>query len=104
MVEVQPVYFSEDEFKKLHTIKGDQHFRDSVLRAFAIGMRLGEIIVLRWTQIDFDRKLMKVQNSEEFDTKSQGIRSIPINNLVLSMLCRRFPSLTTAVLAPGLDC
>jgi integrase len=60
-----------------------------VLCTFATGMRLGEICSLRWSQIDLNKKLINVESSEGFITKSKRCRVIPMNDMVLELLQRQ---------------
>jgi site-specific recombinase XerD len=89
MVEVYPVFFSEDELKKIYNTIEDPDFRDLVLCAFATGMRLGEIVSLRWSQIDLDKKLINVESTEGFTTKSKKCRVIPMNKMVIKLFQRQ---------------
>jgi len=89
MVEVHPVFFSVEELKKVCDSIDDNNIRDLALCAFATGMRLGEICSLRWPQIDLSRKLINVESSEGFITKSKKCRVIPMNDMVLKLLKRQ---------------
>jgi integrase len=89
MIEVHPVFFSEDELRILYNSIEDLDFRDLVLCAFATGMRLGEIVSLRWSQIDINKKIINVENTEGFTTKSKKCRVIPMNDMVLELLQRQ---------------
>jgi len=86
MVEVQPLFFSEEELRKLCGIIEDLNFRDLVICAFATGLRLGEIVSMQWSQIDLDKRLIYVQSIGGFTTKSKKCRVIPMNNLVLDLM------------------
>ncbi len=89
MVEVHPLYFSEAELTKLYNSIEDLDFRDLVLCAFATGMRLGEIVSLQWSQIDMSRRIINVQNTLGFTTKSKKCRVIPMNDMVFELLLRQ---------------
>jgi integrase len=60
IAEVQPLFFSEQELKRLCTTIEDLNFRDLVICAFATGLRLGEIVSTRWSQIDVGKRLINV--------------------------------------------
>lgn len=89
MVEVQPLFFSEAELNKLYTNIEDLDFRDLVICAFAAGLRLGEIISMRWSEIDVSKRLINVQSIEGFTTKSKKCRVIPMNDLMFDLMQRQ---------------
>lgn len=57
------------------------HIRPIVILALHTGMRQGEILSLRWNQVDFVRGLILVQR-----TKSGRDRIIPMNSTVCNTL------------------
>lgn len=50
------------------------------------GMRLGELTHLRWQDIDFQRKMLHVQNQPDWTTKSYKSRVIPMHPAVEHIL------------------
>jgi integrase len=70
---------TEEEQKLLDACP--RYLRPIVLTALHTGMRKGEILNLRWDQVDFDNREIKVEN-----TKSGKPRSIPINDLLCATL------------------
>jgi integrase len=50
------------------------HIRSIVITAVNTGMRLGEILILTWDRVDFERATITVERS-----KNDGIRHIPMN-------------------------
>jgi site-specific recombinase XerD len=89
MVEVQPAFFTPEEFAKPYQTIGDTQFRDLVLLAISTGMRLGEITSLEWRNLDLSRKVIQVANTNVFTTKSKKMRIVPMSEAVLEMLMRR---------------
>jgi integrase len=87
--EVQPAHFSRGEFQQLLAIISDNDFRGLCIVAVSTGMRMGELIALEWSNIDFVRKVIAVQNSDKFTTKSKKNRVIPMNEPLWCMLARR---------------
>ncbi len=59
------------------------HLKPIVLTALHTGMRKGEILNLKWSQVDFTNMVIKVEN-----TKSGKPRLIPINECLLEELMR----------------
>ena len=89
MIEIHPIFFSVEELEKVYNVIDDLDIKDIVLCAFATGMRLSEIVTLQWHQIDTDRKIINVQNSDTFTTKSKKCRIIPMNDMVFEIMERR---------------
>jgi len=52
-------------------------------------MRLGEIVNLQWTDMDFIRKVIRVGNKEGFTTKSRKGRNIPMSDQLSEMMQNR---------------
>lgn len=59
------------------------HLKPVIVVALNTGMRRGEILNLKWNQIDFEKELIKVEN-----TKSGKKRHIHINSELASLLLR----------------
>jgi site-specific recombinase XerD len=49
-------------------------------------MRRGEIVNLRFQQVDLDRRLIHIQSSPTFRTKQGKQRTIPLNDVAVQML------------------
>ncbi len=54
--------------------------------AFFTGMRAGELAGLKWSDVDFARRVITVQSSYEGPTKSNDVRRLPIVNELLPIL------------------
>lgn len=87
--EIQPAYLTKDEFQKLLKIVADRDCRELYVCAVSTGLRLGELISLQWTNVDFVRKVITVTNSELFTTKNKKIRVVPMNEQLWRMLAMR---------------
>jgi len=59
--------------------------RDVITFAFYTGMRLSEIVNLRWRNVDLEEKVIAV-GDEEFETKSRMQRIIPMCGEVFELL------------------
>jgi len=57
-----------------------------VVFALDTGMRLGELLHLKNSNLDFDNEVITVSNSCDFTTKSGKIRLLPMTNRVLNIL------------------
>jgi integrase len=60
--------------------------RPLVVLAIHTGMRRGELLSLRWANVDFERGLVHVMNSHREQTKSGHSRSIPMNRIAREQL------------------
>jgi integrase len=84
--ERRPTYLTEEEFQRLYAATNEQSLKRLFLFAVLTGMRLGEILNLQWTSIDFERKLILISNSADFLTKTGKLREVPMNGRVLELL------------------
>jgi integrase len=83
-------FFSPDEIAKL--IKAATADQDAAIFCVApfTGLRMGELIALRWRDVDFDRQLLRVHGSYSLGTltapKSGLSRAVPLADQVVSRL------------------
>jgi integrase len=71
---------TKDEITQLLAVCSD-YFRPIVLTALHTGMRKGEILGLKWEQVDLEARVITILFS-----KSGRIRKIPINSLLFEIL------------------
>jgi integrase len=69
---------------------GNRQFFGIVLLAVNTGMRKGEILRLRWKEVDLKRRQVRVVSSEDGNTKNYKTRTIPMNRAVEEFL-RKHP-------------
>jgi len=84
-----PEFLSDDEFQKLLDVHTDEVMKDLFITAYYTGLRQAELVNLKWDAINFERKELTVQNSDEFVTKSKKERIIPMNPKVLLLMKER---------------
>ncbi|MDI6766027.1 MAG: tyrosine-type recombinase/integrase [Bacteroidota bacterium] len=84
--EVQPLFLTKEEMKSLLNIIDDVQLKNLYLVAVFTGLRLGELLNLQWSDIDFVLRVIHVRNSETFTTKSRKNRSIPMNDQLYEAL------------------
>lgn len=97
-------YYNEDEIRRLKEVFKNSKYEKIILFALGTGMRRGEIFGLQWSDIDFDKKEIKVVHnlgtvadiSEDGDKKyhlelqspktQNSIRIIPMSNNIYNLL------------------
>ena len=86
-----PVFISETELKAILEKTDEEFLKDIFTTAFYTGMRLGELLNMKWSWVDLVQSQITVQCSEHFTTKSKKERIIPFNNNIKIILMRRYP-------------
>jgi len=81
-----PRPLTREEYDKLCIEMKDDWLLDIVKFAILTGLRLGEIINLKWKNIDFERKLINVASSDEYQVKHGKPRPLPLNSGALEIL------------------
>lgn len=84
-----PKYFTDQEIKSFIEVIDDKDFMDIILFALHTGIRQGEIINLKWKQIDFEMNNLIVTSTENFVTKNKRARIIPLNKEALRIIENR---------------
>lgn len=84
--DVAPGYFTREDFDKLLSVISDKKFMQLIKVAVYTGLRLNEILYLRWTQIDFTDRVIRIQNTDEFKTKNKRNRVVPMHDTVISIM------------------
>ena len=85
-----PVFISESELIEILNNTEMQLMKDIFTTAFYTGMRLGELLNMRWNWIDFSQNIITIKNSNEFNSKNKRERIIPIHQKVQAILQTRF--------------
>lgn len=81
-----PVFITIEEFKLIEANTPDQTLRNIFITAFNTGMRLSELVNMKWEWINEKENLIQIKNSKSFTTKSKKERIIPINSKVRAAL------------------
>lgn len=84
--EMQPLYFTLKEFQAFLSVIEDEQDKNISLVGIYTGMRLGEILNLQWSDVDFGGKVVHVRNSVAFTTKNRKNRTIPISDQLNEVL------------------
>ena len=86
-----PAFINRIELNMIVQNTKYRDLQDIFLTAFHTGMRLSEIINLKWSAINLSERSIIVQNNETFTTKSKKERMIPINDTLALVLNNRIP-------------
>ena len=82
-------FLTTNQFKSVRIAIQDANAYDVVNIAFHTGMRSGEIVSLKWSNINLVTGDIYVKNSPNFKTKTGKQRTIPMNSEVMTILKRR---------------
>ncbi len=81
--EIPPVHFTREEFRKLMKVIDAQWLRDIVMFTLLTGLRRGEVVNLRWNDLDLERRLVHVHSTPAFKLKCGKQRAIPLNDWIV---------------------
>ena len=82
----EPIYLPKESIKILIDKISDAQFRLIILLAVHTGMRRGEIINLKWEDINFSNHLIRVRNRDTFTVKGGHPRTIPMHPYIYKLL------------------
>jgi site-specific recombinase XerD len=85
-----PLFISESELIEILNNTNSQLMKNIFTMAFYTGMRLGELLNMKWNWIDFTQNIITIKNSNQFISKNKRERIIPIHQKVKSILQARF--------------
>jgi integrase len=84
--ECTPPFFTRADFHKLLECVKEGWLKDVIVFAVLTGMRRGEIMNLKWSDVDLLNKYVRVETSKTFKTKQGKRRIVPLNDTVISLL------------------
>ena len=84
--EQHPAYLSLPEIQVLLSAMNMKWLRDVTLFALNTGLRRGELINIKWNDIDFSNNILFIRNTNTFTTKSRTERTIPLNKQAINIL------------------
>lgn len=87
--EQQPLSLTRQDFEKLLACIHEDWFRQVVVFAVSTGLRRGEILNLRWQDVDLTGRTLSIQTNERFITKHGKRRIIPLNETAFLILTSR---------------
>jgi integrase/recombinase XerC len=86
--EKPPLFLSPEDCNRLLDTIPSQQMKAIVVFGASTGMRLGEIVNLRWVDVDVAAGVIRLTNREGFSTKNRRSRQIPLNSTVTEMLTK----------------
>ncbi len=86
--QVNPAFINSEQLTAISNQIRNDTIRDIVIIGFYSGMRLNEIVNLKWKNVNISTKVITV-GDEEFTTKGRNQRYIPISDEALEVLKRR---------------
>ncbi len=87
----KPAFIEQDQLNKIIAfIPG--HLKDIYLFLFLTGLRLGELVSLKWNNVNLRERTLEI-GDETFTTKSKQIRIIPICETAFNVLANRVPKI-----------
>jgi integrase len=87
--QTSPLFFTKEDFQKLLGAIKESWLRDAVCFTVATGLRCGELINLRWEDVDLQRRIFTVQSNPTFKTKQGKKRTLPLNEMAYNLLSLR---------------
>lgn len=84
--EQAPVFFTKEDFQKLLSVIKPTWLNEAVVFSVLTGLRRGELINLRWQDVDLQRRVMTIQSSATFRTKQGKKRVLPLNETAFHLL------------------
>ncbi|MFA7422039.1 MAG: site-specific integrase [Melioribacteraceae bacterium] len=86
-----PAFINNEQLSAIGNYINNQTVKDGVVFAFYTGLRLDEVMNVKWSGIDYEKKIITVGDNE-FVTKGKKQRFIPMCIEVYELLKKREPS------------
>lgn len=84
--EIMPAFFTKETFQRFLDAMGSHHLRDLFVFAILTGLRRGELLNLKWMDIDFERRVAQIQSSVNYRVKAGKRRMIPLSDSAMKLL------------------
>lgn len=83
-----PSFFTKEHFVAFAATITEDWFRNIVEFAVLTGLRRGELVNLRWENVDMQRGVIQIESTATFKTKSGKRRLVPLNDSAKKVLER----------------
>lgn len=87
--ELMPAFFTKETFQRFLGAMGNHHLRDLFVFAVLTGLRRGELLNLKWSDIDFERRTAQIQSSVNYRVKAGKRRVVPLSEQAVELLKSR---------------
>jgi site-specific recombinase XerD len=81
-----PSFITEEEFARLIELENNELAKSAYIIAFYTGVRISELLNIRWEDVDYNAKKISIRNHQHHITKSKKQRDIPIHPKVEEVL------------------
>jgi len=81
-----PCYFSKADLCSMINVIKEQWLKEITIFAVSTGMRRGEILNLRWHDIDLENRSVKIHSSPTYKVKMGKCRIVPLNDIAWVLL------------------
>jgi len=81
----KPIFINKEDLKKILDTMADAELKRITLFAYYTGCRVGEIVNIKWYNIDFSQNMIRVGDSE-FTPKDKEDREIPFSETLRNIL------------------
>ncbi|MFZ0456455.1 MAG: tyrosine-type recombinase/integrase [Ignavibacteriaceae bacterium] len=88
-----PTFINSNELQIIIDNTEREFLKPIFYTAFYTGMRLAEILNMKWSWIDFQNDIITVKCDKSFTTKNRKERIIPINSTLRSILLNHQPKI-----------
>lgn len=89
VADVPPRYFTKEEFDRLLHLAQEEWLHQAIIFSISTGIRRGELINLRWTEVDLARRMIMIQSSPSFRVKGNKTRVVPLSSVALKVILRQ---------------
>jgi site-specific recombinase XerD len=88
-----PAFLTADDVVKLLNVIQKPWLKDVIIFAVNTGMRRGELLSLRWQDINKELKIAHISNTDDFTTKTGEERIVALNDAALEVInkCNHSP-------------
>ncbi len=83
------MYLTKQDFERLLAVIKENWLKEIIVFAVSTGLRRGELLNLKWSNVDMQRKLLYIESSPTFRTKAGKRRTIPLSDTALLILQAR---------------
>ncbi len=90
-----PNFITESELSSILKELKNNTIKNIVIVSYDTGLRLSEVLNLKWSSINIQEKILTVKNDNSFETKSRKDRVIPLTDRAYNMFLSIAPNIFT---------